>query len=170
MLCPMWINGRLHGGSSRPAPRAWGTALASVMTIAVLSACGGGDGPDSDYCKDLEAAKPSLESLKSQGAAQLQDVFEVTHKLADEAPDDVKDAWETYDKAITDIEKALKDAGVGPKELVALQRGEVPEGVDQKKLRGLPVTFQKLDSPQVAKASNVIAKHAKDVCQLSFAS
>ncbi len=145
-------------------------AVTSTLLIGVLAACGGGDGPDSDYCKDLEAAKPSLESLKSNGAAQLQDVFEVTHELADEAPGDVKDAWKTYDKAITDIEKALKDAGVGPKELLSLQRGEVPEGVDQKKLRGLPVTFQKLDSPAVAKASDKIAQHAKDVCKLSFTS
>ena len=144
--------------------------VASSLLVALLSSCGGGDGPDSDYCKDLEAAKPSLESLKSNGAAELQDVFDVTHKLADEAPGDVEDAWETYDKAISNIEKALKDAGVGPKELVALQRGEVPEGVDQKKLRGLPATFQKLDSPEVAKASSKIAKHAKDVCKLSFAS
>jgi hypothetical protein len=158
MLKPMWFTGRTRG------------VLASVMMIAVLAACGGGDGPDSDYCKDLEAAKPSLESLKSNGAEKLQDVFQVTHKLADEAPDDVKDAWETYDEAISNIEKALKDAGVGPKELASLQRGEVPASVDQEKLRGLPVTFQKLDSPQVAKASAKIAKHAKDVCQLSFAS
>jgi hypothetical protein len=158
MLMPMSL-------FNRPA-----AVVASTLVIAVLSACSGGDGPDSDYCKDLEAAKPSLESLKSNGAEQLQDVFKVTHKLADEAPGDVKDAWETYDEAITNIEKALKDAGVGPKELASLQRGEVPPGVDQEKLRGLPATFQKLDSPQVAKASNKIAKHAKDVCQLSFAS
>ena len=144
--------------------------VASTLLIAVVSACSSGDGPDSDYCKDLEAAKPSLDSLKSNGAEQLQDVFKVTHKLADEAPGDVKDAWETYDKAISAIEKALKDAGVGPKELVSLQRGEVPDGVDQKKLRGLPATFQKLDSPEVTKASNEIAKHAKDVCKLSFVS
>ena len=148
---------------NRPA-----AVVASTLLLAVLSACSGGDGPDSDYCKDLEAAKPSLESLKSNGAEQLQDVFKVTHKLADEAPGDVKDAWETYDDAISNIEKALKDAGVGPKELVSLQRGEVPDGVDQEKLRGLPATFQKLDSPEVAKASNKIAKHAKDVCKLSF--
>lgn len=156
MLNPMFFSGRTRA------------VFASVMSIAVLSACSGGDGPDSDYCKDLEAAKPSLESLKTNGAAQLQDVFKVTHKLADEAPDDVKDAWETYDKAISNIEKALKDAGVGPAELASLQRGEVPDGVDQEKLRGLPATFQKLDSPEVAKASNKIAKHAKDVCKLSF--
>ena len=156
MLIPMWINARTRA------------VLASVMTIAALSACSGGDGPDSDYCKDLEAAKPSLESLKSNGAEQLQDVFKVTHTLADEAPGDVKDAWETYDKAISNIEKALKDAGVGPEELASLQRGEGPDGVDQEKLRGLPATFQKLDSPEVAKASNKIAKHAKDVCKLSF--
>jgi len=143
-------------------------AVASTLLIAVLSACGGGDGPDSDYCKDLEAAKPALDSLKSNGAEQLQDVFKVTHKLADEAPGDVKDAWETYDEAISSIEKALEDAGVGPKELASLQRGEVPHGVDQEKLRGLPATFQKLDSPAVAKASNKIATHAKEVCKLSF--
>ena len=47
---------------------------------------------------------------------------------------------------------------------------EVPEGVDQEKLRGLPATFQKLDSPEVAKASKKIATHAKDVCKLSFVS
>ena len=144
--------------------------VASTLLIAVLSACGSGDGPDSDYCKDLEAAEPALESLKTDGAAKLQDVFKVTHKLADEAPDDVKDAWETYDAAISNIEKALKDAGVGPKELVSLQRGEVPDGVDQEKLRGLPATFQKLDSPEVAKASNKIATHAKEVCKLTFTS
>ena len=144
--------------------------VASTLLIAVLAACGGGDGPDSDYCKDLEAARPSLESLKNDGAEQLQDVFKVTHKLADEAPSDGKDAWETYDEAISNIEKALEDAGVGPKELVALQGGEVPDGVDQEKLRGLPATFQKLDSPAVAKASNQIATHAKEVCKLSFAS
>jgi hypothetical protein len=144
--------------------------VASTALFAVLSACSGGDGPDSDYCKDLEAAKPSLASLKNNGAEQLQDVFKVTHKLSDEAPSDVKDAWETYDEAISNIEKALEDAGVGPKELVALQRGEVPDGVDQEKLRGLPATFQKLDSPAVAKASNQIATHAKEVCKLSFVS
>ena len=44
----------------------------------------------------------------------------------------------------------------------------MPDGVDQEKLRGLPATFQKLDSPEVAKASNKIATHAKDVCKLSF--
>lgn len=142
--------------------------FAVTLMLAVLSACGGGDGPDSDYCRDLEAAKPALESLKSNGAEQLQDVFQVTHKLADEAPGDVKDAWETYDEAISNIENALKEAGVGPKELASLQRGEVPDGVDQKKLRGLPTTFQKLDSPEVTKAGHEIAKHAKDVCQLSF--
>jgi hypothetical protein len=158
MLIPMFFHGR---------SRAF---LAGVMTIAALSACSGGDGPDSDYCKDLEAAEPSLESLKSNGAEQLQDVFKVTHKLADEAPGDVKDAWETYDEAISSIEKALEDAGVGPKELASLQRGEVPDGVDQEKLRGLPATFQKLDSPAVAKASTQIATHAKEVCKLSFAS
>jgi hypothetical protein len=145
-------------------------AIASAVLIAVLTGCGGGDGANSDYCKDLETAQPTLSSLKSEGAGQLQDVFKVTHELAREAPRDIKDDWAAFEQAITKIEEAFKAAGIGPKELVQLQKGEIPDGVKVEKLQGLPAKFQALDSPEIAKAQKAIRAHAKDVCKVTFES
>jgi len=141
--------------------------MASTLLIAVLSACSGGDGPDSDYCKDLDAGSATLQSLKT-GDSQLFDAFELAHRLQAEAPDDVKDAWTLYDGAMKDIQAAFKHAGIGPKEFEQLKRGEVPAGVDQEELRGFPARFQKLDGPEFKKATKTIGKHAEDVCDVRF--
>lgn len=143
--------------------------LASLLLVGGLTACSG-DGPDSDYCKDLEAAAPKFAALRTNDTAQLEDVFEASHQLAEEAPGDVKDDWQVLDKGMTDIEKALKDAGIKFSDFAQLQQGKIPEGVDVEKLQGLPAKFQKLDSPAFDKASKNIGTHAKDVCKVTFAS
>jgi hypothetical protein len=145
-------------------------AIASAVLIAVLSGCGGGDGADSDYCKDLSAAAPKFAALRTNDTAQLQDVFQASHKLAEEAPDDVKEDWAVLDDGMTDIETALKDAGIKFSDFAELQQGKIPEGVNVEKLQGLPAKFQKLDSPAFDKASKAIGQHAKDVCKVTFQS
>jgi hypothetical protein len=143
---------------------------ASALLIAGLTACSGGDGPDSDYCKDLEASAPKFAALRTNDTAQLEDVFKASHKLAAEAPGEVKDDWEVLDEGMTGIEKALKDAGIKFSDFAELQQGKIPEGVDMEKLQGLPAKFQKLDSPAFDKASKNIGRHAKDVCKVTFES
>ena len=145
-------------------------ALASILLLATLTACGGGDGKNSDYCKDLESAAPKFASLRTNDTAQLEDVFKASHKLAAEAPDEIKDDWAVLDKGMTDIEKALKDAGIKFSDFAQLQQGKIPEGVDVDKLQGLPAKFQKLDSPAFDKASKAISQHAKNVCEVTFES
>jgi hypothetical protein len=145
-------------------------ALASVVLISVLAACGAGDGKDSEYCKNLEASAPKFAALKSNDTAQLEDVFKASHQLADQAPDEIKDDWAVLDKGMTEIEEALKDAGIKFSDFAQLQQGKIPEGVDVDKLQGLPAKFQKLDSPAFDKASQAISKHAKEVCEVSFQS
>lgn len=140
-----------------------------LLLISALSGCGE-DGKNSDYCKDLEASAPKFVALKSQDTAQLGDVFKASHKLADEAPSDIKDDWEVLDKGMRDIEKAVKDAGLTFSDFAELQRGKIPEGVDVDKLQGLPTKFQKLNSPEFDKASRAISKQARDVCEVSFES
>lgn len=153
--------------SARPSAPA---AIVSVVLLAVLSACGGGDGADSDYCKDLGAAAPKFAALRTNDTAQLEDVFKASHQLSAEAPDDVKDDWAVLDDGMTDIETALKDAGIKFSDFAELQQGKIPEGVDVEKLQGLPAKFQKLDSPAFDKASKAIGQHAKDVCKVTFQS
>jgi phage-related minor tail protein len=147
-------------------------ALASAaLVVATLAGCGGGDdGPDSSYCKDLKSASTQFDSLSSNDVSKLDEAFKTFHKLADEAPSDVKDDWVTLDKGITSVEKALDKAGLKFSDFAALQQGKMPEGVDVAKLQGLATEFQKLDSAEFDKASKAIEKHAKDVCKVNLKS
>ena len=146
-------------------------ALASAALLAAtLAGCGGGDGPDSEYCKDLKSASTQFDSLSSNDVSKLDEAFKTFHTLADEAPSDVKDDWDTLDKGITSVEKALDKAGLKFSDFAALQEGKMPEGVDVAKLQGLATEFQKLDSAEFDKASKAIEKHAKDVCKVNLSS
>ena len=144
-------------------------ALASAALLAAtLAGCGGSDGPDSEYCKDLKAASTKFDSLSGNDVSQLDDAFKTFHSLADEAPDEVKDDWATLDKGIVAVEKALNDAGLKFSDFAELQEGKMPEGVDVSKLQGLATEFQKLDSAEFEKSSKAIEKHAKDVCKVDL--
>ncbi len=146
-------------------------ALASAALIAAtLAGCGGDDGPDSQYCKDLKAASTEFDSLSSSDVSKLDEAFKTFHELADEAPGEVKDDWTTLDKGITAVETALKDAGLKFSDFAELQEGKMPEGVDVEKLQGLATEFQKLDSAEFDKSSKAIEKHAKDVCKVNLSS
>jgi phage-related minor tail protein len=146
-------------------------ALASAaLMVATLAGCGGGDGPDSEYCKDLKAASTQFKDLSSSEVAKLDEAFKTFHELADEAPGEVKDDWATLEKGITAVEKALKDAGLKFSDFAALQEGKMPEGVDVAKLQGLATEFQKLNSAEFDKASKAIETHAKDVCKVNLQS
>ncbi len=141
----------------------------AALLAATLAGCGGSDdGPDSDYCKDLQSASTQFDSLSSNDVSQLDDAFKSFHKLAGEAPEDVKDDWTTLDKGITAVEKALKDAGLKFSDFAELQEGKMPEGVDVEELQNLATEFQKLNSTEFDKASKAIEKHAKDECKVNL--
>jgi hypothetical protein len=151
-------------------------AIASTVLLGgVLTACGGGDGGSggsggsgSDYCKDIKAAAATFGDLDSGDTASLGDAFTTFHKLADEAPGDIKDDWKTLDGAITTVETALSDAGIKIEDFADLQSGKLPEGVDMSKLTGLASEFQKLSGAEFEKASKAIETHAKDVCKVDL--
>jgi len=151
-------------------------AIASAVLLGgVLTACGGDDGggggaPGSggDYCKDIKAAAATFGNLETSDTASIGDAFATFHKLADEAPDPIKDDWKTLDVAITTVEKALEDAGIKIEDLDKLQSGEVPEGVDLTKLAGLASEFQKLSGAEFDKSSKAIEAHAKSVCKVDL--
>jgi hypothetical protein len=142
--------------------------IAVLIVVSVLTGCGGGDGKDSDYCKDLQAAQPKIAGLQSNGAAGLPDAFKASHQLAAEAPDEVKDDWAVLDGGMRTFEKKLKEIGITPKDLVELDRGKLPEGVKVEDLQGLPAAYQELAGPRAVKASANIRKHAKEVCELDL--
>lgn len=154
-------------------------AIASAVLLGgVLTACGGGDGSDggggatggggSGYCKDIKEAAATFGDLGAGENSSIGDAFTTFHKLAAEAPGAVKDDWKTLDGAITTVEDSLKSAGIKLEDFDKLQSGQIPDGVDVKKLQGLATEFQKLSGAEFEKASKNIETHAKDVCKVDL--
>lgn len=139
------------------------------LTATLLTACGGGGGSSSSsgsYCDELKSDKAYFESLSGSNAdvSKLDTVFAKVHTLADKAPDNVSADWKTLDNAITTLENALKAAGIKPSDLAAMQKGQVPKGVDLQKLQALAPKLQALSSSDVSAAADKIAADAKKSC------
>ena len=150
-------------------------SLALGLTTTVLAACGSGGGSSSSsggYCDELKADKTYFESLSGSNSnvGQLDTVFQKVHTLAGKAPDNVSAEWKTLDAAITTIETALKDAGLKASDLAAMQKGQVPPGVDVAKLQALAPKLEALSSSGVSDAADKIAADAKKSCGVDLTS
>ncbi|TDO48592.1 hypothetical protein EV643_107222 [Kribbella sp. VKM Ac-2527] len=115
-------------------------ALAAVLTIGVgtLTACSGGD-----YCGELKAYSEASKNLDIKDTEKLDKMIGEAKKVSKSAPDDLKDDWKTL---LDYAEKALDAKG------------------DQAKL----VELSKNDGEKVGKASEAIAKQAKDTCKIDL--
>ena len=142
-----------------------------VLSASLLAGCGGGSSSSSDsYCKELKAAKADFSSLGSGSAdfSKFDEVIATFHKLSGDAPSEVKSEWKTLDGAITTLENALKDAGIKPSDLAAMQNGQLPKGVDMAKLQALAPKLQALNSSDVSTAADKIAADAKKNCNVDL--
>jgi len=144
-------------------------SVALTVTATVLTACGSGgsgSGSSGGYCDELKADKTYFESLSGSNSdvSQLDTVFQKVHTLAGKAPDNVSAEWKTLDSAITTIETALKDAGLKASDLAAMQKGQMPPGVDISKLQALAPKLEALSSSGVSDAADKIAADAKKSC------
>jgi len=151
-------------------------AAALALTATVLTACGGGSSSGSSasggYCDELKADKAYFQSLSGSNSdvGNLDTVFSKVHELAADAPDNVSDDWQTLDGAISTIEDALTSAGLKPSDLAALQKGQIPKGVDVSKLQALAPKLQELSSSNVSDAADRIAADAKKTCDVDLTS
>jgi hypothetical protein len=144
-------------------------SLTLAFAATLLAACGSdgsGSSASGSYCDELKADKTYFESLSGSNAdmGNLDTVFAKVHTLAADAPDSVSDDWAKLDDAISTIETAFKDAGIKPSDLAAMQKGQVPKGVDLSKLQELAPKLQALSSSDVTDAANNIAADAKKNC------
>lgn len=146
---------------------------ALVLGASLLTGCGGGDsGEGSAYCDDLKSAKAEFSSLDSDNPdmADLDKAFDRMHELAGEAPDSVKDDWETLDGAIQDLKAALEDAGLTMEDLGNMQNGQMPENFDPAKLQELAPKLQSIGGQEFQDAADAIEKNAKDECNVDLSS
>ena len=87
------------GTQETDVKRILSAAAAAALGLCLLTACGddGGDkagGSGGDYCSDLKDAKKEVDALKGGDFSDLEKTTDAMNKLADEAPDEIKDDWE----------------------------------------------------------------------------
>lgn len=143
--------------------------LVAVATLfsGMLTACGG-DSDSAAYCDALKDAKSDFSTLETGDFGKLDEAIDQLHELAADAPDDVKDDWETVDGALTDLQDAFEEAGLELSDLEGLSNGDIPEGVDMEKLTTLTQDLGSITSDKVQEAGDNIEKHAKDECDVDL--
>ena len=146
-------------------------AAAAALGLCLLTACGDDGSKASgsgDYCSDLKDAKKEVDALKDGDFSDLEKTTDAMHKLADEAPDEIKEDWEILVDGVDKLVAALKKAGLDDDDMATLQSGQIPDGVDMTALQSLMAEIQALDTEGFQKAGDNINKHAKDECGIDL--
>ncbi len=147
-----------------------------ALSASVLTGCGGGGGDETaatdteTYCTQLKADEKYFNAVSGADAdpSQFGEAVERLHGLADKAPDEIAPEWGILDNAFVEVENVLAEAGVTPEDLAGLQQGEIPEGLDMKKLRAIGPKIAQLDSQELRDAATAIRKHAKTECGVTL--
>ena len=148
-------------------------AAAAALGLCLLTACGDDDdgkaGDSSgDYCSDLKSTKAEVDALKDGDFSELEKTTDAMHRLADEAPDEIKDAWETLTTGVDKLVEALKKAGLDDDDMATLQTGQIPDGVDIVALQSLMEELKAVTNEGFQAALDNINKHAKDECKVDL--
>ncbi|HEX4978142.1 MAG TPA: hypothetical protein VFV40_09785 [Nocardioides sp.] len=136
--------------------------VAAVLLLPVLVA--GCSSQQERYCSALEEEQQTLAELGEGGfeesgtVGRTTDVFE---RLAQEAPEDLRDEWDALTGAWLGLERALRAADADES---MFEAGERPEGMSAEDYDRISQAAVQLRSTRVVEAASGIEQHAQDVC------
>jgi hypothetical protein len=138
------------------------TALAAAL---LLSVTGCGD-PIEDYCSELrEDRKEFAEMLESESSSALLGNLPMLRDLAEKAPEDLADEWQTYLRAVEGLDRAIEDAGVEPSDF---DDGKPPPGLSEAEKNAIAEAAGQITTDEVIAASSGIEQQARDVCKVNL--
>lgn len=145
--------------------------LAGVLVLlALASGCGNpthlltGGNDVQDYCSALKGDQKQFAEMMESPSA-LVSSLPMLDDLADKAPDDLTDEWQTFTTAVKGLRDALHDAGVKPSEYVD---GKAPAGLGVADIKAISDAADELSSQATVDAANGIDDQARDVCKLNL--
>ena len=97
--------------------------------------------------------------------ALLLDHGDELRDLADKAPDDLSDEWQTVNTALAGLADALDAAGVRPEDFSG---GRAPASLSQEEQQKIAAAASQLTEPDVVDAFRGIDQQAKDVCKIQL--
>lgn len=131
-----------------------------------LAACGGEERGREAYCTQLEADQQEFsEMFQGDDPGALLEHRELLGKLADKAPDDLTDEWQTFLNAVDGLQDALDEAGVEPGDF---EDGAPPKDLDAAERKSVTDAADTLASAEVVDAATGIDQHARDVCKVQL--
>ncbi len=135
------------------------TAVAALLLP--LTACGG-----ETYCSTLEQRRTEIADMTgSSSPTALLDGLPMLRELADQAPDDVADEWQTLIGALDDLEGALEEAGVKASDFTG---GKPPSGLSAADQKAIVDAAGQIGTDEVVAASAGIEQQARDVCKINL--
>lgn len=140
-----------------------GAAALALAVLLPLSGCGE---QGADYCSDLEQSRRQLADMVESGSASaLLGNLPLLRKLADAAPSDVADEWQTFLGALDGLADTLREVGVKPSQFTD---GKPPSGLDAADRQAVSDAANQLGTDDVVAAATGIEQQARDVCKVNL--
>jgi hypothetical protein len=95
----------------------------------------------------------------------IADGIEVFEQLREDAPDDLRDEWDTFLRAWRGLDTALDRADASES---VFRRGEQPSGVSDEEYAAIQDAAAQLVDARVLEAANGIEQQARDVCKVDL--
>lgn len=140
--------------------------LGVLLLVTVGTGC---SSPTESYCGALEDEKDTLTGLAQSSGEPGGDMFDdsltVFEDLRDEAPEDIRDEWDTFVFAWQGVADAFDAAGIGPQDY---EPGATPPGVSEDQAQAIEDAAATLRSARVVEAGKGLEQHARDVCKVDL--
>ncbi len=137
-------------------------ALVTLAALAlVLTGCGQDAG--AKYCSALNAQQ-SIFADDGTGLELITNLAALK-TLAADAPDDLRDEWQTFIAALQSLHDAIAAAHLRPRDFV---NGKPPAGTPEAAVTSVAAAANELSAPDVVDAATGIEQQAKDVCQFQI--
>jgi hypothetical protein len=143
-----------------PGARRAAAGLVALALLGLPVACGDAE---ASYC---DALRSRQEIFAGDGSSDgFLDALPDLEELAEKAPDDLRDEWQTFTGALETLDKTIVAAGVKPRDIVG---GRKPATVTDAQWTAITTAADSLSSVDVAQAVDGIDQQAKDVCKLQL--
>ncbi len=92
--------------------------VSTAISVAVLSACGGGSDTDA-YCDAIKSTQKDLASVDTTAPTNdaFSDALSAMQDIADKAPSSSQDEWQSIADKLAAVQKALEDAGLSVEDM-----------------------------------------------------
>ena len=141
-------------------------AIMAALALALLLPLTGCGDRTKTYCSGLEAHRKQIaDMLSSDSPSALLDGLPMLHDLADKAPQDLSDEWQTYLVALDGLEQAIKHAGVKASDF---KGGKPPAGLSAADQKAIAAAAGQVATDDVVSAADGIEQEARDVCKMNL--